>query len=277
MISYEVDDGIATITLNRPERLNALTRDMAGALVAALDRCDRDADVRAVIVTGSGRAFCAGADLAEAAPASPQGEHESPERDFGGLITLRLFAMNKPVIAAVNGPAIGVGVTIQLAMDVRVAADDARFGFVFVKRGLVPEAASSWFLPRIVGIATALRWCLAGAMVGAPEALATGLVSALHSPDTLLGAARSIARQFTEGPAPVSVAMTRRMLWTMAGAGHPMEAHILDSRALAKRAASPDLEEGIRAFLEKRAASFPDRAVGAVDDLLEDWAPRPFP
>lgn len=276
MIEYDVGDGVATILLDRPDRLNALTLDMAKMLVAALDRADRDPLVRAVIVTGAGRAFCAGADLSGDAPANAASGDGAVDRDFGGLITLRLFDMNKPVIAAVNGPAVGVGATMQLAMDVRIASTGARFGFVFARRGLVPEAASSWFLPRIVGIGTALRWCLSAKMVESGEALAAGLVSSVHETDDLMDAAFRVAQEFLDGPAPVSVAMTRRMLWTMAGAAHPMEAHILDSHALAARAASGDLAEGIAAFLEKRPADFADRPGPAIDDLFADWAPRPF-
>ncbi len=276
MIDYDVRDGVATILLNRPDRLNALTLEMAKILVAALDRADRDPLVRAVIVTGAGRAFCAGADLSDAAPASAAGNDGAVDRDFGGLITLRLFDMNKPVIAAVNGPAVGVGATMQLAMDVRIASTNARFGFVFARRGLVPEAASSWFLPRIVGIGTALRWCIAAKMVESDEALAAGLVSSVHSPEDLPEAALALARGFIDGPAPVSVAMTRRMLWTMLGAGHPMEAHILDSHALAARAGSGDLAEGIAAFLEKRPAHFADEPGPGIGDLFGDWSPRPF-
>ena len=276
MIEYEVSDNVATILLNRPERLNALTLEMAQMLVAALDRADLDPDVRAVIVTGAGRAFCAGADLSGESLATEADEKGHVERDFGGQITLRLFDMNKPVIAAVNGPAVGVGVTMQLAMDVRIASNDARFGFVFARRGIVPEAASSWFLPRVVGIGTALRWCMSAKMVEIDEAHSAGLVSAVYPSEELHSAARQIAAEFADGPAPVSVAMTRRMLWNMLGASHPMEAHILDSHALAARAASPDLAEGIAAFIEKRPANFIARPGPSIDDLLEDWAPRSF-
>ena len=272
MIDYCAEDGIATITINRPSRLNALTPEAATILIAALDRADADPSVRVLIVTGAGKAFCAGADLEEAGAAFDDvSKVDSVERDLGGLITLRLFDMNKPVIAAVNGAAVGVGATMQLAMDVRIAASGARFGFVFVRRGLVPEAASSWFLPRIVGIATALRWCLSGSMIGADEALAAGLVSKVCEPDKLLETAREVARTMVDGTAPVSIAMTRRMLWTMLGAQHPMDAHILDSHALKARASSPDLREGIGAFLEKRPPHFPDASFGVVSDLFRKW------
>lgn len=276
MIAYQVDDAIATIRFNRPDRLNAMTLEMAELFVGALDRADTDPAVRAVIVTGEGRAFCAGADLADGPPAVDALDGKPVQRDYGGVVTLRLFEMNKPVIAAVNGAAVGMGATMQLAMDVRIAADNARFGFVFAKRGLVPEGASSWFLPRIVGIGTALRWCMSGKMVDADEALAGGLVSSLHAPEDVLPAARAIALEFYDGPAPVSVAMTRRMLWTMLGASHPMEGHILDSRALAERAASTDLTEGVAAFLEKRPAAFSDVVDPSLSRLYDDWAPRPF-
>lgn len=285
-ITLAVEDGIATITLNRPDRLNAFTPQMMAELIAALDCADGDDGVRAVIVTGAGRGFCAGADLGDGgatfdyaerpdklAYGSPIGSdgavdwgHEAV-RDNGGRLALRLFGSLKPVIAAINGPAVGVGVTMTLPMDFRFASADARFGFVFARRGIVPEAASSWFLPRLVGIGQALDWCYSGRIFGAEEARAAGLVRSVHAPDDLLAAARAFARELTADSAPVSVALTRQMLWRMLGADHPMAAHRLDSRAVWVRGGSADAREGVESFLAKRPARFPDR----VSDALPRW------
>jgi enoyl-CoA hydratase/carnithine racemase len=279
-ILYDVADGVATLTLNRPEKLNAFTRAMAGEMIDALDRADADDAVRAIIVTGAGRAFCAGADLAELG-ASPPNEprkadgaydYASPyARDSGGLLTLRIFRCLKPVIAAVNGAAVGIGVTMQLAMDIRLASRDARFGFVFARRGVVPEAASSWFLTRAVGISRALEWCYSGRVFPAEEALAGGLVRSLHAPEDLLPEAQRIARDIAANTAPVSVALTRQMLWRMAGADHPMAAHRIDSRGILSRRTSADAREGIAAFLEKRAPVYPDRVSTDMPDYFPWW------
>ena len=246
-ILYDVADGVATITLNRPDKLNAFTAGMMVDLIQAFDLTDADDAVRAVIVTGAGRAFCAGADLSGGAGTfdrtNPQAlEREEGKvgdlyRDGGGRVTLRIFDSLKPVIAAVNGPAVGVGVTMQLPMDIRIASTDARFGFVFARRGITPEAASSWFLPKVVGLSTALEWCYTGRVFPASEALERGLVRSLHAPEDLLPAARAIAREIADNTAPVSVALTRQMLWRMAGADHPMHAHRADSRAIQSRGA----------------------------------------
>jgi enoyl-CoA hydratase/carnithine racemase len=268
--TLSVEDGMATITLDRPERMNALTRDDALALVAAFDRTDADDDVRAVIVTGTGRAFCAGADLSAGGfgeAGEGDGREDEAARDWGGILTLRIFDSVKPVIAAVNGVAAGVGATMQLPMDVRIAAESARFGFVFTRRGIVPESASSWFLPRLVGISRALRWCYSGEVFGAAEALEAGLVSAVVPGDELMSAARAEARRFVDGTAPVSVALTRRMLWRMLATEHPMAAHRMESALIPSRGASADAREGVTAFLEKRAAIFPDRVSDGLPDV----------
>ena len=283
---YSVEDGIATITLNRPEKLNAFTARMMKDLIEAFDLTDADDAVKAVIVTGSGRAFCAGADLSGGGGtfdrSSPQAvEREEGKvggvyRDGGGRVTLRIFESLKPVIAAVNGPAVGIGVTMQLPMDIRIASTDARFGFVFARRGITPEAASSWFLSKVVGISTALEWCFTGRVFPAQEALDRGLVRSLHAPEDLLPAARALAREIADNTAPVSVALTRQMLWRMAGADHPMEAHKADSRAIQSRGGAGDAKEGVSAFLEKRTPSYPNKVSTDLPDIWPEWKPREF-
>jgi enoyl-CoA hydratase/carnithine racemase len=277
-IRAELGDGVLTITLNRPERLNAWTETMGRELMAALDRADADDEVRVVIVTGAGRGFCAGADLAsggETFDHRAQGRPDEVPRDGGGRFVLRVFECTKPVIAAINGPAVGVGATMTLPMDIRLAADDARIGFVFARRGIVPEACSSWFLPRLVGISQAMEWVATGRVFGAPEALEAGLVRSLHPGDELLGAARQIVREIAENTAPVSVALARRLMWTMLGAEHPMLAHRADSRAMFARGRSADAREGITSFLEKRPAQFPDRVSDGLPEVFPGWtAPR---
>lgn len=270
-ILVEVDRGILTITLNRPERMNAWTETMASELLAAFDRADADDEVRAVIVTGAGRAFCAGADLARGGETFDWSERRldgAVPEDGGGQLTLRVFNCTKPVIAAVNGAAVGVGLTMTLAMDMRLAADDARFGFVFVRRGIVPEACSSWFLPRVVGISQALEWVMTGRVFSAQEALQGRLVRSLHPRAELLDAARTLAREIADDTAPVSVALARRMLWTMLGAEHPMIAHRADSRGMWFRGQSADVVEGIDSFLEKRPAHFTDRVSDGLPDVF---------
>ena len=275
-------DGILTITLDRPAAMNAFTHTMRDEMIAAFDRADADDAVRAVIVTGAGeRAFCAGADLAGGAltfdyaqgrgwsdvdPVGPDGEVDWDHpgiRDGGGTLTLRIFACRKPVIGAINGAAAGIGATMTLPMDFRLAADTARFGFVFARRGIAPEAASSWFLPRLVGISTALDWCYSGRLVPALEAQNAGLIRSVHTQSDLLPAARALAHSVTADSAPVSVALTRAMMWRMMGAAHPMEAHRLDSRVVWARGASADAREGVQSFLDKRPANFPDRVCEA--------------
>lgn len=277
---YEVDPAtaVATITLDRPERLNAFTVAMQGEIIAALDRADEDDDVRAVIFTGAGRGFCAGADLesgGDTFDASGRDEAEA-HRDGGGLVSLRLFECKKPVIAAVNGPAVGVGVTMTLPMDVRLASERARFGFVFSRRGIVPEACSSWFLPRVVGIAQAMEWVATGRVFGAEEAREGGLVSRVLPADDLLPAARALATEIAENTSAVSVCLARQMLWRMLGADHPMAAHEVDSQAIYAMGRSPDAYEGVQSFLEKRPARFPMRVSRDLPDFFPWWEERRF-
>jgi enoyl-CoA hydratase/carnithine racemase len=283
---YAVEDGIATITLNRPERMNAFTTRMRDELIAAFDATDADDAVRAVIVTGAGKAFCAGADLAAGGQTFDYAERKDAAResvrvgdvyrDGGGLVTLRIFRSVKPVIGAINGAAVGVGVTMQLPMDIRLASTQARFGFVFSRRGITPEAASTWFLPRLVGIQTALEWCYTGRVFDAQEAHRERLVRSLHAPEALLPAARALAREIADHAAPVSVALTRQMLWRMAGADDPMRAHRVDSRAIQSRGRSADVREGVGAFLEKRAPRFPDRVSADLPEFYPWWDELPF-
>jgi enoyl-CoA hydratase/carnithine racemase len=277
-ILYDVQDHVLTITLNRPDRLNAFTPVMGHELIEALNRADADDDVRAIVVTGAGRGFCAGADL-EAGGSTfdwreRQAAGETVPRDGGGRISLRLFDCLKPVIAAINGPAVGVGITMTLPMDVRLAVEGAKIGFVFARRGIVPEACSTWFLPRVVGISQAMEWVATGRVFDAAEAHAGGLVRSVHPPDELLPAARSLAREIADDAAPVSVALARRMMWTMLGARHPMEAHRADSRAMFSRGQSADAIEGVTSFLEKRSPCFPDRVGDGLPDILP-WLERP--
>lgn len=260
-ISYEVEDKVLTITLNRPEKLNAFTHIMRDELIDAFDRADEDDDVRAIIITGAGRAFCAGADLGAGKEtfnyeARGVSSSDTVHRDGGGRVTLRMFQSKKPIIGAINGPAVGIGATMTLPMDIRIAADTARIGFVFSKRGIVPEACSSWFLPRVVGISQALEWVYSGRVFPAQEAMDGGLVRSLHAPEELLNAARGIAKGFITETSAVSIALSRQMMWRMLGADHPMEAHKIDSRGIFHMGQSPDVEEGVSSFLEKRPAEF---------------------
>jgi enoyl-CoA hydratase/carnithine racemase len=276
-ISTGLADRVLTITLDRPDRLNAFTVPMQRELCAAFDRADADADVRAVVITGRGRGFCAGADLAaggdtfagDAGDAQEGANASRPaHRDEGGLVVLRIYSCTKPVIGAINGPAVGVGATMTLPMDMRLASDQARFGFVFTRRGIVPEACSSWFLPRVVGISTALEWTMTGRVFDAAEALERGLVRSVHAPDDLLPAAYAIAQEIATQTSAVSVAVTRQLLWRMLGADHPMQAHRLDSPAIASLGRSADAREGVVSFLEKRPAQFTDRV---PDDIPPPW------
>ena len=280
-IRYEVADRVATVTLQRPEQLNALTTTMLNELLEAFARADADDEVRAVIVTGAGRAFCAGADLSAGArtfdaPASGRGPSAEEHRDGGGRVTLRIFELKKPVIAAINGPAVGFGVTLTLPMDVRIASTAARLGFVFARRGVVPEACSTWFLPRLVGISRAAEWVYTGRVFDAEEARAGGLVSRVVAPEALLPAARALAREIADNTSAISVALARQMLWRMLGADHPLEAHRVDSQAMFWTGRSADAHEGVSAFLEKRPARFTLRPSQDMPPFYPWWTPRTF-
>jgi len=282
-IRYEVEDGVCTVTLNRPDRLNAVTTTMLRELGQAWDRADADDAVRAVIVTGAGRAFCAGADLgsggstfnyAERKDSRGHAETAEDHRDGGGTVTLRIFDMKKPVIAAINGPAVGFGITLTLPMDIRIASSAARIGFVFARRGVVPEACSTWFLPRLVGMSQAAEWVYTGRVFSAEEALAGRLVSRVVAPDALLPAARALAREIADNSSAISVTLARQMMWKLLGADHPMDAHLLDSQAMFWTGRSADAREGIAAFLEKRPARFPLRPSADLPPFYPWWRSR---
>jgi enoyl-CoA hydratase/carnithine racemase len=279
-IQYDVEDGILTVTLNRPDKLNAFTGEMLSEMIDAFDRADTDDDVRCIIVTGAGRAFCAGADLSAGGRTfdadSRDDRRSGLQPDGGGQLTLRIFDLTKPIIAAVNGPAVGVGVTMTLPMDIRLASDAARFGFVFARRGIVPEACSSYFLPRVVGISRALEWCYSGRVFPASEALEGGLVRAVHGAEELLPAARAVAREIADNTSPVSVTLIRQMMWRMLGADHPMEAHKIDSRGIYHLGRSADAREGVEAFLEKRPPRFPGKVSSDMPEFFPWWEQREF-
>ena len=276
-ILYEVEENILTITLNRAEKLNAFTGLMLKELLDAIDRADADDEVKAIIFTGAGRGFCAGADLSAGGNTF---NHESDGRglhpDGGGVLTLRLFECLKPLISACNGPAVGVGATMQCAMDIRLASETARYGFVFSKRGVVPEACSSWFLPRVVGISTALEWAYSARIFDASEALEKGFVRSIHKPDELLPAARKLAREFADQTSSISVAMIRQMMWKMLGADHPMEAHKVDSRGIFYTGKSADAIEGVESFLEKRPPDFKGKVSTDMPEFFPWWQERKF-
>lgn len=279
-ILYNVDNGVLTITLNRPDKLNAFTHTMMKEMIDAFDRSDADDSIRAVIVTGAGRAFCAGADLSAGGKTFDSDARDDRKsglnRDGGGLLTLRIFESKKPVIGAINGPAVGVGVTMTLPMDIRLAADSAKFGLVFARRGIVPEACSSYFLPRLVGISQALAWCYDGGVFPATEALEGGLVKSLHPVDDLLPAANAIARSIADNTSPISVSLTRAMMWRMLGADHPMEAHKVDSRGIYHLGRSPEAKEGVESFLEKRPPAFPGKVSEDMPEFYPFWEDREF-
>lgn len=280
-IRYEVADGILTLTLNRPDKLNAFTVTMMREMMDALDRADADDGVRAIIVTGAGRAFCAGADLAGGSGAFDNTKGSRPDtvdthRDGGGLLTLRLYECKKPLIAAINGPAVGVGITMTLPMDVRLCSTNARIGFVFVKRGIVPEACSSWFLPRIVGISQAAEWVYTGRIFQADEAHAARLVSKVLPPEQLLETARALAKEMSTGTSAMSVALSRQLLWRMIGADHPMEAHKIDSKCIFWMGQSADAHEGVASFLEKRPAEFKLKPSQEMPPFYPWWQKRTF-
>jgi enoyl-CoA hydratase/carnithine racemase len=292
-ILVEVDDRIQTITLHRPDKLNAFTGTMMNELIAAFDLADKNDDVRAIIVTGAGRAFCAGADLSAGADTFDQAKREGRRaprktdddnddysdeaiRDGGGRVTLRIFESLKPVIAAINGPAVGIGATMLLPMDIRLASEEARIGFVFSRRGIVMEACSSWFLPRLVSMQQACEWVYSGRVFPASEALAGGLVKEVLPAAELLPRARAIAKEIADNTAPVSIALMRQMMWRMLGADHPMEAHKIDSRGIFTRGKSADVREGVSAFLEKRPARFGDRVSRDMPPYFPWWQERKY-
>ena len=287
-ILYDVKDKVLTITLNRPDRLNAYTGQMQSNLIEAFDKAGKDDDIRAIIVTGAGRGFCAGADLGAGGntfnrevrnnKGETEGIKEDPEwmRDGGGRTTLAIFDCPKPIIAAFNGPAVGVGVTMTLPMDIRIASEEAKFGFVFARRGLVPEAASSWFLPRVVGINKALEWTFSGRVFSPEEAKEGGLIRSIHPADKLLEEANKIAQEIVENTSAVSVAMTRQMLWRLLGADHPMEAHKVDSRAIYELGQGGDAKEGVESFLEKRPPEFPSKVSEDMPEFYPWWEERKF-
>ena len=276
-------DGVRLLTLNRPAKLNALDNALTNALLDALLAADADPRVNAVVLTGSGRAFCAGADLSGgtgtfdyAKRADKDDAGTEDHRDGGGRVSLAIYSSKKPVIAAINGPAVGVGVTMTLPMDIRIASSAARFGFVFARRGIVPEACSSWFLPKVVGLSRAAEWLYTGRVFNAAEALSGGLVSRVVPPEELMPAAMALAREIADNTSAVSVALSRQMLWRMAGADHPMEAHKVDSRGIFAMGASPDVKEGIAAFKEKRAPHFTMRPSSDMPAFYPWWEDRPF-
>lgn len=282
-IKLEQDGPIAILTLHRPDKMNAFTGKMMYEMIDAFDKTDANDDIRAVIVTGSGeRAFCAGADLSQGAKTfdyekrADMGEAGRTEkidiqRDGGGRVTLRIFDSLKPVIGAINGASVGIGVTMQLPMDVRIAADTARFGFVFNRRGINPEAASSWFLPRLVGIQQALEWCYSGRVFPAKEALKGGLVHSIHPQAELLDVAKAKAMEIAENTAAVSTTLTRHMMWRMLGASHPMDAHIVDSAAIYSRGQTEDAKEGVMSFLEKRNPVYPVKVSDGMPSFFPWW------
>ncbi len=274
----DLNQGILTIELHRPDKLNALNTTMGRELLEILDEVDANDAIRVAVVTGAGRGFCAGADLGSGGDTFDYSgsEEASEHRDGGGLISLRIYRCLKPMIAAINGPAVGVGITMTLPMDVRIASDKAKFGFVFARRGIVPEAASSWFLPRVVGISRAMEWVATGRVFPADEALAAGLVSRVVPPDELLATAQTLASEIAENTSSVSVALSRQMLWRMLGAAHPMEAHRLDSRAIYAMGQSPDGYEGVQSFLQKRPASFPMKVSSDMPKFFPWWQEPPF-
>ncbi len=279
-ILYDLEDNVLLITLNRPEILNAFNREMMTEMIDALDKADADDNVRAIIVTGAGRGFCAGADLsaggntfnAEARDDREDGLH----RDGGGRLALRIFECKKPIIAAINGAAVGIGATMTLPMDIRLCSTKAKFGFVFARRGIVPEACSSYFLPRVVGISQALEWCYSGRVFPGDEALAGGLVRSIHEPGDLLAAAKVIAREIADNTSAVSVTLIRQMMWKMLGADHPMEAHKIDSRGIYFAGKAADAKEGVESFLEKRAAKFPLKVSEDMPEFYPWWEDRKF-
>ncbi len=276
-IRYDLEDGVLTITLNRPERLNAFNGQMSAEMMDAFDRADADDDIRAIIVTGEGRGFCAGADLSSGGDTFARSNEDlEAYRDGGGVLSLRIYALRKPIIAAINGPAVGVGITMTLPMDVRLASTEARMGFVFVRRGMVPEACSSYFLPRLVGMGRASEWTLTGRVFPAAEALEAGLVNRVLPPEDLLPAARELASEIAANTSPVSVTLTRHMLWKALDAESPMAAHRVESKGIYTRGRSADAREGVVSFLEKRPAEFPLKVSADMPSYFPWWEDEKF-
>lgn len=283
-IGYQIEGRVLTITLNRPERMNAFTGRMCDELIAAFDRADADDVVKAVVVTGAGRAFCAGADLERGGETwgkhteylAAQAAEERYIGDGGGRLTRRIYDFNKPVIAAINGPAVGVGLTMTLAMDMRLCVPNAKLGFVFAGRGILPEACSAWFLPRLVGVSQALEWCYSARVFRSEEALTAGLIRSLHAPEQLLPSAYALATEFVDNASAVSIAMIRHMMWRMLGAPHPIDAHEIDTAGIAALGKSNDAREGISAFLEKRTPNFSDRVSQNMPSFFPWWQDRAF-
>lgn len=287
-ILYDVKDKVATITLNRPDKLNAFTGVMMKEMCEAFDLSDADDDVRVVVVTGAGRGFCAGADLSSggetfarpdtgdgAEPAEP--DWSDPKyRDGGGILGLRIFESLKPVIGAINGPSVGIGSTMQLPMDIRIASDKAKFGFVFARRGIVPEACSSYFLPRIVGISQAVEWAYSGRVFDAAEALKGGLVKEVVPHEDLLPRAYEIAQEIAQNTSPLSITLIRHMMWRMLGADHPMEAHKIESRGVLATGRGPDATEGVMSFLEKRPANYQSKVSTDLPGYFPWWEDRGY-
>jgi enoyl-CoA hydratase/carnithine racemase len=277
-IKYEKEKGIGIITLNRPEKLNAFTALMGREIIQALDQAEEDDEIRVLIFTGAGRGYCAGADLSAGGGSafSYRAEPIDEFRDGGGVLNLRIFEMKKPVIAAINGPAVGIGATMTLPMDIRLASESAQMGFVFTRRAIAPDGCCTWFLPRVVGIGQAVEWMISGRVFSAQEALEAGLVHRLLPPDELLPAAMEKAREIVENTSSISVALTKQMVWRMLGADHPMEAHRIESKAVYFMGGSEDCREGVNAFLEKRKPNFPMKLSRDLPDFYPWWPENPF-
>ena len=276
-ILLEQQDNIAVLSLNRPNKLNAFTFSMMEEMIAALDALDADDSVHALIITGKGRAFCAGADLSSGQETFNPSfddfavQEDDFRRDSGGILTLRMYQFLKPIVIACNGPAVGIGASMQLAADVRLASDQARFGFVFNNRGIVPDACSSWFLPKIIGIASALELTYSGRIIDASEALKLNLVSSIHDSENLLDNALDFTKNMVKNSAPVSIAVTRQMLWRSLEGSGPYEAHIVESKAMDSRGASKDAKEGVSSFLEKRVAEFKNKVSLDMPSFFPWW------
>ncbi len=280
-ITYAVEDRILTITLNRPEKLNAYSEDMHHDLFKAMDEAEADDNIRVIIVTGEGRAFCAGMDLGKGNDTFNYGElDENPDwseyRDLGGMLALRFYESTKPMIAAINGPAVGVGITMTLPMDIRLASEDSKMGFVFVRRGVMPDGCANWFLPKLVGVGQSLEWFLSGKIFSAAEARERGLISSIYPADQLLDKAKEMAMDIARNTSAVSVALTRQMVWRMAGADHPMESHKVETRGFYYTGRSKDAKEGIMSFIEKRKPVFTNSPVSDMPPFYPWWKEPEF-